>query len=1173
MSVRNTVNSGSSGPADRVQSDGGLSSGGGDPAFALDAFVSYSRVDAEYVYELVHAAGEAGRTLWIDRDGIPPGAPWREELGSAIEAALAFVVVLSPHWLQSTECRLEYDRAVSLGKRIIPVQLQECEPPEEISILNWIDARQAAPEQVVSALLTAIDTDHEWVKQHTTWLSRALRWENGARDRSLLLRGSDLIEAEEWLSRDGAPSLPTSRQELFIETSRRDVGLRRRRRMTAIASAGLVVAVLAVVAAIELVGKTASHRQSQSRALASKAISQIGTDPERSLLLSRAAWQISPTAQAAHALEVSVAASHVRLAVGGLPPGGSGVAWGDGGRAIVAAGGDRLGAWDAVDGHSKGTLVAGSGKVIRLAADSAGTRGVAATTGGQAILWQLSPSSGTLRRVATLASRGAAEVAISADGSVAAVKSSRGEVTVVRPASRSRRVLRLRGETGSGCLALSDDGRAMLIGGRSGAVLWRAHDHLFRVAGTTTPTVGCASSAAGSIVFTSAEDGSGTVWSAAGDRVLKRVSNVFAAALSPDGHRLVTTDISGDVRVYDLVHHSARTLQSHGAIEDVAAFSTDGSAVAVGGSDGTAWVWRAAGGPGVALRGSTGNVSAVAFSPDGRSLLSTDGSGIAHTWALRAAPVPLRVSYTHSSAAHVAAIALAGAGGVAVTAGQTVWSSSTSTGRTACPAGAPCDREPELQTELLSALAGANSTAIAVNPSGGEIAVGSEHGSVSIFDARTARRAASLTTVGGYIDQLEFSPDGARLAASGQLGKAVLINPTNGQVVASLARGDSNVNAVGFTPDGRIVTADSDGSVWLWDRSGHLVRRVAALRSDILAIAVDPSGGMVAVGINSQIDVLRLSDGHVMARLDTNGGPITALAYVGRTGLLASGGIDRRVTVWDPRTGEQAQSFTVPSSVTGLAVSQSRRIIAVATQNTGGYVLHCDVCVGRAALLRAAAQQSTRALTAHERAEFGVPKSAVVQRCKTGCGSLASASTKAVTVTPRTEAARLPLALATAAAVTSNGDVIRAEYIKRADALCQRSDASLAPILKRMGRDIARDGTKPADDTPANRNRLGLDYASAATVLGAALVQLRALSLPRAGRADAERYLAGLAFQVTLLRHLAKLLSSPVKPGPTPAYTALTTEIASTEIRERKAQIVTDRAARAFGFHVCGVGS
>src|SRR3954454_21313173 len=82
----------------------------------LDAFISYSRRDQAFVGGLREALQTTGRSVWVDEDAIPPGAPWRQELGTAIEACIAFVFVISPDSLDSTECRRELVRAVELAR-------------------------------------------------------------------------------------------------------------------------------------------------------------------------------------------------------------------------------------------------------------------------------------------------------------------------------------------------------------------------------------------------------------------------------------------------------------------------------------------------------------------------------------------------------------------------------------------------------------------------------------------------------------------------------------------------------------------------------------------------------------------------------------------------------------------------------------------------------------------------------------------------------------------------------------------------------------------------------------------------------------------------------------------------------------------------------------------------
>src|SRR4051794_30398187 len=89
----------------------------------LDAFISYARADAAIAERIARLLAGAGRTAWVDVDDIPAGAPWREELGTAIEAASAVVFIVSERWVASRECRKELDRADELGKRMVPVRL------------------------------------------------------------------------------------------------------------------------------------------------------------------------------------------------------------------------------------------------------------------------------------------------------------------------------------------------------------------------------------------------------------------------------------------------------------------------------------------------------------------------------------------------------------------------------------------------------------------------------------------------------------------------------------------------------------------------------------------------------------------------------------------------------------------------------------------------------------------------------------------------------------------------------------------------------------------------------------------------------------------------------------------------------------------------------------------
>jgi hypothetical protein len=155
----------------------------------------------------------------------------RRELTSAIESALAVVVCLSDHWAASMECRAEFDRAVEVGKRLIPVVVGPVGAtalPPELAALQRIEAGELAPDIVADRVLAAIDVDPMRVRAHTLWLGRALRWEAAGKESSLLLRGRELRSAEEWLSSPGGPPRPTALHARFVAASRRRDRLRLR---------------------------------------------------------------------------------------------------------------------------------------------------------------------------------------------------------------------------------------------------------------------------------------------------------------------------------------------------------------------------------------------------------------------------------------------------------------------------------------------------------------------------------------------------------------------------------------------------------------------------------------------------------------------------------------------------------------------------------------------------------------------------------------------------------------------------------------------------------------------------------------------------------------------------------------------------------------------------------
>jgi TIR domain len=142
---------------------------------------------------------------------------WLSEEYAGIEAAGSILLVISPNSVSSEICNKEIEHALANGKRIIPLLWWDLIGAEQQNLnskiysLNWILFRATDDFDLsFRTLMKAIDTDLDWVHSHTRVLIRAREWEDAARDRSFLLRGRDLGEAERWLAGRGPDREPSA---------------------------------------------------------------------------------------------------------------------------------------------------------------------------------------------------------------------------------------------------------------------------------------------------------------------------------------------------------------------------------------------------------------------------------------------------------------------------------------------------------------------------------------------------------------------------------------------------------------------------------------------------------------------------------------------------------------------------------------------------------------------------------------------------------------------------------------------------------------------------------------------------------------------------------------------------------------------------------------------------
>ena len=216
----------------------------------LRVFISYSRDDLKFADQLEAALNLCGFECLIDRHDISGGEDWKRRLGSLISEADTVVFVLSPSSARSEICDWEVEEAARLNKRILPVNcrpLDGVSPPLRLRELNYVFFYEEPklPDSGfgtgLAELVTALNTDFDWLREHTRYLQRAMEWDTGGRPANRLLSGNDIREAKAWAAhRPKSAPEPTALQLDFIRASEEEAEVRtseQRKQLEAIAAA------------------------------------------------------------------------------------------------------------------------------------------------------------------------------------------------------------------------------------------------------------------------------------------------------------------------------------------------------------------------------------------------------------------------------------------------------------------------------------------------------------------------------------------------------------------------------------------------------------------------------------------------------------------------------------------------------------------------------------------------------------------------------------------------------------------------------------------------------------------------------------------------------------------------------------------------------------------------
>ena len=296
----------------------------------------------------------------------------------------------------------------------------------------------------------------------------------------------------------------------------------------------------------------------------------------------------------------------------------------------------------------------------------------------------------------------------------------------------------------------------------------------------------------GRFIVSGSEDQTIKLWDAADGTLLKTFkgheNSVSSVAFSPDGRLVISGSGDNTLKLWDAADGALlKTFKGHDSGVSSVAFSPDGHFIvsgsgdkdnSLGSADNTLKLWDAASGALLkTLKGHDGTVSSVAFSPDGRFIVSGSWDNTIKLWDAADGAL-LKTFEGH----------------------------------------------------------GDDVSSVAFSPDGRFIVSGSQDNTLKLWDAANGALLKTLEGHDGLVQSVAFSPDG-RFIVSGSIDKTVKLWATStGALLATYFVVDGR--DVAYTPDSRFVTDGDPHAAFAIVRGLDLLPMddfIAANRRDSLA--------------------------------------------------------------------------------------------------------------------------------------------------------------------------------------------------------------------------------------------------------------------------------------------------------------------------------------------------
>ena len=381
-------------------------------------------------------------------------------------------------------------------------------------------------------------------------------------------------------------------------------------------------------------------------------------------------------------------------------------------------------------------------------------------------------------------------------------------------------------------------------------------------------------------------------------------SGVRMIDISPDGRRMISSDYGGGVILWDLVFGEPLARFAQAPRRTYVAFHPDGRTALSASQDGTVVLWDLFNANEIRrFEGHGGGVNEVAFTPDGRYILSAGGSdqgldvpGVDNSIRIWEMETGEQVQILEGHEAGVYHVKVSPDGSKALTLSLD---------------GAVIYWDLESGAELRRFDHPGTPFSIAFHPDGKRALIGTGEPSVLIWDLESGEVIDTLFGHEDWVKGLDVSPDGKTALSGDNIGNLILWDLESGQQLRRLSylprssSSDSSAQLVNviFSPDGSRALSQALRNVLVWDTGTWEIlksfnQNVGPSYEGMLALG--PDGKTVAsADIDGNVLVWDMERDEILHNISTSRRlPVyPEISPDGRYLLLGSQ--DHTVTLWD----------------------------------------------------------------------------------------------------------------------------------------------------------------------------------------------------------------------------------------------------------------------------------